>query len=152
MPFPDQPSRPCPCSYSLTTSAVSKKVFLHAAQGRGLLRSLSRPRTGALSPWRFPAEGISPGSPFSLQNVLLQMGLHVLAVNGMLIRQARNYVLRCHGCFKYVSRALNWHQRPGAPGREEPGGCSAPCLHSRAHCAVPSRGGRAVKVFQASHL
>ncbi|XP_019360892.1 PREDICTED: RNA-binding protein NOB1 isoform X2 [Gavialis gangeticus] len=40
---------------------------------------------------------------FAMQNVLLQMGLHVLAVNGMLIRQARNYVLRCHGCFKTTS-------------------------------------------------
>ena len=38
-----------------------------------------------------------------LQNVLLQMGLHVLAVNGMLIREARSYILRCHGCFKYVA-------------------------------------------------
>lgn len=46
-----------------------------------------------------PAHGI-PVSLSSLQNVLLQMGLHVLAVNGMLIRQARSYILRCHGCFK----------------------------------------------------
>lgn len=36
----------------------------------------------------------------SWQNVLLQMGLHVLAVNGMLIRQARSHILRCHGCFR----------------------------------------------------
>uniref|UniRef100_A0A8D0GE36 NIN1 (RPN12) binding n=1 Tax=Sphenodon punctatus TaxID=8508 RepID=A0A8D0GE36_SPHPU len=40
---------------------------------------------------------------FAMQNVLLQMGLHVLAVNGMLIRQARSYVLRCHGCFRTTS-------------------------------------------------
>lgn len=37
---------------------------------------------------------------FCVQNVLIQMGLHVLSVNGMVIRQARNYVLRCHACFK----------------------------------------------------
>ncbi|CAI9545693.1 unnamed protein product [Staurois parvus] len=37
---------------------------------------------------------------FAMQNVLIQMGLHVLSVDGMLIRQTRNYVLRCHGCFK----------------------------------------------------
>lgn len=42
-----------------------------------------------------------------LQNVLLQMGLHVLAVNGMLIREARSYILRCHGCFKYVANNLD---------------------------------------------
>ncbi|NXT82011.1 NOB1 protein, partial [Zapornia atra] len=40
---------------------------------------------------------------FAMQNVLLQMGLHVLAVNGMLIRQARSYILRCHGCFRTTS-------------------------------------------------
>lgn len=31
------------------------------------------------------------------------MGLHVLTVSGMLIREARSYILRCHGCFKYVA-------------------------------------------------
>ncbi|NXQ57065.1 NOB1 protein, partial [Anthoscopus minutus] len=40
---------------------------------------------------------------FAMQNVLLQMGLHVLAMNGMLIRQARSYILRCHGCFRTTS-------------------------------------------------
>ncbi|KAJ7403241.1 NIN1/PSMD8 binding protein 1 [Pitangus sulphuratus] len=40
---------------------------------------------------------------FAMQNVLLQMGLHVLAVNGRLIRQARSYILRCHGCFRTTS-------------------------------------------------
>ncbi|NXO93170.1 NOB1 protein, partial [Certhia brachydactyla] len=40
---------------------------------------------------------------FAMQNVLLQMGLHVLAVNGMLIRRARSYILRCHGCFRTTS-------------------------------------------------
>lgn len=34
------------------------------------------------------------------QNVLIQIGLHVLSLNGMLIKQARNYILRCHACFK----------------------------------------------------
>lgn len=36
----------------------------------------------------------------SFQNVLIQIGLHVLSVSGMLIRQARSYILRCHACFK----------------------------------------------------
>ncbi|NXM39816.1 NOB1 protein, partial [Gymnorhina tibicen] len=40
---------------------------------------------------------------FAMQNVLLQMGLHVLAVNGMLIRRAQSYILRCHGCFRTTS-------------------------------------------------
>ncbi|XP_068117258.1 RNA-binding protein NOB1 [Hyperolius riggenbachi] len=40
---------------------------------------------------------------FAMQNVLIQMGLNVLSVDGMLIRHTRNYVLRCHGCFKTTS-------------------------------------------------
>ncbi|XP_068177173.1 RNA-binding protein NOB1 [Antennarius striatus] len=40
---------------------------------------------------------------FAMQNVLIQIGLHVLSVNGMLIRQARNYILRCHACFRTTS-------------------------------------------------
>ncbi|KAM3828611.1 RNA-binding protein NOB1 isoform 6-T6 [Vipera latastei] len=40
---------------------------------------------------------------FAMQNVLLQMGLHVLAFNGLLIQQARSYILRCHGCFRTTS-------------------------------------------------
>ncbi|XP_056134436.1 RNA-binding protein NOB1 [Lampris incognitus] len=37
---------------------------------------------------------------FAMQNVLIHIGLHVLSVNGMLIKQARNHILRCHACFK----------------------------------------------------
>ncbi|NXS55887.1 NOB1 protein, partial [Brachypteracias leptosomus] len=40
---------------------------------------------------------------FAMQNVLLQMGLQVLAVNGRRIRQARSHLLRCHGCFRTTS-------------------------------------------------
>ncbi|XP_029781906.1 RNA-binding protein NOB1 isoform X3 [Suricata suricatta] len=52
--------------------------------------------------WRNPLPNIDRELQ-ELLNVLLQMGLHVLAVNGMLIREARSYVLRCHGCFKTTS-------------------------------------------------
>ncbi|MEE6500306.1 hypothetical protein FKM82_003735 [Ascaphus truei] len=40
---------------------------------------------------------------FAMQNVLIQMGLHVLSVDGMLIRQTRSWILRCHGCFRTTS-------------------------------------------------
>lgn len=40
---------------------------------------------------------------FAMQNVLIQIGLHVLSVNGMVIKQARNYILRCHACYKTTS-------------------------------------------------
>ncbi|XP_029353337.1 RNA-binding protein NOB1 isoform X3 [Echeneis naucrates] len=40
---------------------------------------------------------------FAMQNVLTQIGLHVLAINGMIIKQARNHILRCHACFRTTS-------------------------------------------------
>ncbi|KXN86123.1 20S-pre-rRNA D-site endonuclease nob1 [Leucoagaricus sp. SymC.cos] len=37
---------------------------------------------------------------FSMQNVLLQMGLDLVSVDGKRIQKVKNYVLRCHACFK----------------------------------------------------
>ncbi|KAL7878509.1 hypothetical protein AOLI_G00094830 [Acnodon oligacanthus] len=37
---------------------------------------------------------------FAMQNVLIHIGLNVISLNGMLIKQTRNYILRCHACFK----------------------------------------------------
>uniref|UniRef100_A0A1A8DKU1 RNA-binding protein NOB1 n=1 Tax=Nothobranchius kadleci TaxID=1051664 RepID=A0A1A8DKU1_NOTKA len=55
--------------------------------------------------WTVPAD-VTVGcltTDFAMQNVLIQMGLHVLSVNGMVIKQTRNYILRCHACFKTTS-------------------------------------------------
>uniref|UniRef100_A0A3P9HU36 RNA-binding protein NOB1 n=1 Tax=Oryzias latipes TaxID=8090 RepID=A0A3P9HU36_ORYLA len=55
--------------------------------------------------WTAPAD-VTVGcltTDFAMQNVLIQMGLHVLSVGGMVIRQARNYILRCHACFRTTS-------------------------------------------------
>ncbi|KAL1457921.1 hypothetical protein WDU94_008101 [Cyamophila willieti] len=40
---------------------------------------------------------------FAMQNVLKQMGLNVVALDGRLIRQLRTFILRCYGCFKTTS-------------------------------------------------
>eukprot|EP01097_Dermamoeba_algensis_P001515 TRINITY_DN1570_c0_g1_i2.p1 TRINITY_DN1570_c0_g1~~TRINITY_DN1570_c0_g1_i2.p1 ORF type:complete len:391 (+),score=100.65 TRINITY_DN1570_c0_g1_i2:24-1196(+) len=37
---------------------------------------------------------------FAMQNVLLQMKLHLISYDGLVIRQARSYVLSCEACFK----------------------------------------------------
>lgn len=38
---------------------------------------------------------------FAMQNVALQIGLNVVnASNGLVIKQIKNYMLRCHACFK----------------------------------------------------
>lgn len=40
---------------------------------------------------------------FAMQNVLIQMGFHVISLDGLLIREARSYVLKCHACFRVTS-------------------------------------------------
>jgi len=37
---------------------------------------------------------------YAMQSVLLQMGLKLLSVEGMVIKKIRQYVLKCHSCFK----------------------------------------------------
>ena len=39
-------------------------------------------------------------SDFSMQNVLIQIGIPVLSVDGLLIRRPRSYVLKCVTCSK----------------------------------------------------
>jgi RNA-binding protein NOB1 len=39
---------------------------------------------------------------FAMQNVLLQMGLNLVGVEGKRIEKVKSWVLRCHACFKYV--------------------------------------------------
>lgn len=40
---------------------------------------------------------------FAMQNVLLQMGLNLVGVEGKRIEKVKSWVLRCHACFKYAS-------------------------------------------------
>nr|CAG4640949.1 EOG090X07WR [Eulimnadia texana] len=40
---------------------------------------------------------------FAMQNVLVQVGMHIVSLDGKQIRQARTYILRCYACFKTTS-------------------------------------------------
>ncbi|XP_065202679.1 RNA-binding protein NOB1-like [Planococcus citri] len=40
---------------------------------------------------------------FAVQNVLMQLGLKVVALDGRIITQLRSYVLRCYACFKLTT-------------------------------------------------
>lgn len=40
---------------------------------------------------------------FAIQNVLKQMGLNVVTLDGLLIREVRTFILRCYACFKTTS-------------------------------------------------
>ncbi|XP_076924822.1 RNA-binding NOB1-like protein [Bidens hawaiensis] len=39
---------------------------------------------------------------FAMQNVILQMGLRLLAPGGMQIRELHRWILKCHACFKVI--------------------------------------------------
>ncbi|KAG8034158.1 hypothetical protein G9C98_001242 [Cotesia typhae] len=41
---------------------------------------------------------------FAMQNVLMQMGMHVAALDGRVIKQLRTFIFRCHACYKKTSR------------------------------------------------
>eukprot|EP00105_Crassostrea_gigas_P044842 XP_019928990.1 PREDICTED: RNA-binding protein NOB1 isoform X3 [Crassostrea gigas] len=43
---------------------------------------------------------------FAMQNVLIQMGLNVISVDGMLIKRAKSFVLRCFACMKITKDML----------------------------------------------
>ncbi|XP_071784996.1 RNA-binding protein NOB1-like [Asterias amurensis] len=67
-------------------------------------QNISRIREGGVSD---RPEGVGVGcmtADFAMQNVLIQIGIPVLSVNGMLIRSARSFVLRCRGCFKITNK------------------------------------------------
>ncbi|KMQ91554.1 rna-binding protein nob1, partial [Lasius niger] len=40
---------------------------------------------------------------FAMQNVLMQMGLNVVALDGRVIKQMRTFIFRCYACFKTTS-------------------------------------------------
>lgn len=46
---------------------------------------------------------------FAMQNVLLQMGLSLVGVEGKRIEKVKSWVLRCHACFKYVFHSHSNH-------------------------------------------
>jgi len=43
-------------------------------------------------------------SDFAMQNVLKQMGLHTLSADGIIIKEAKTWILRCYACFKTTTR------------------------------------------------
>ncbi|RLU18449.1 hypothetical protein DMN91_008806 [Ooceraea biroi] len=40
---------------------------------------------------------------FAMQNVLMQMGLNVVSLDGRIIKQMRTFIFRCYACFKTTS-------------------------------------------------
>ncbi|KAF7970800.1 hypothetical protein HWV62_23090 [Athelia sp. TMB] len=71
-------------------------VALHKSRALGNLPSADASR-------RTKDEEVSVGcmtADFAMQNVLLQMGLSLVGVEGKRIQKVKTWVLRCHACFK----------------------------------------------------
>lgn len=79
-------------------------VSLHKSRALGFI-----PDDSAAAKKRSPAKQIRAGcmtADFAMQNVLLQMGLSLIGVEGKRIERVKTWVLRCHACFKYVYHYL----------------------------------------------
>ena len=81
--------------------AIHKSRALDLLPGDGLVRKHKKKdqviRSGCIT------------ADFAMQNVLLQMGLNLVGLEGRRIEKVKNWVLRCHACFKYAKVLLFWH-------------------------------------------
>jgi len=76
-----------------------ENVSLHKARAVGLTPSQSGSAKGKKK------ESIPVGcmtADFAMQNVLLQMDLNLVGMEGKRIQKVKTWVLRCHACFKCV--------------------------------------------------
>jgi RNA-binding protein NOB1 len=76
-------------------------VALHKSRALDLLPSADASRKGKGKPDEEIVAGCMTAD-FAMQNVLLQMGLSLVGVEGKKIQKVKTWVLRCHACFKYV--------------------------------------------------
>lgn len=76
-------------------------VSLHKSRALDLLPSADASRKGKGKKDNVIAAGCMTAD-FAMQNVLLQMGLSLVGVEGTRIQKLKTWVLRCHACFKYV--------------------------------------------------
>ncbi|XP_059661764.1 RNA-binding NOB1-like protein [Cornus florida] len=78
---------------SQTTESVDALNIMddNSSEQSWMLRSLSESTVACVT------------SDFAMQNVLLQMGLRLLAPGGMQIRQLHRWILKCHACYKLTT-------------------------------------------------
>ncbi|KAI0375857.1 hypothetical protein BV20DRAFT_984944 [Pilatotrama ljubarskyi] len=73
-------------------------VALHKSRALDLLPSEGAGRKGRKQQETIPVGCMT--ADFAMQNVLLQMGLGLVGVEGKRIERVKSWVLRCHACFK----------------------------------------------------
>ncbi|KAI0772120.1 Nin one binding Zn-ribbon like-domain-containing protein [Trametes elegans] len=78
-------------------------VALHKSRALDLLPSAGDSRKGKKQQERILVGCMT--ADFAMQNVLLQMGLGLVGVEGKRIERVKSWVLRCHACFKICKDA-----------------------------------------------
>ncbi|KAD6453511.1 hypothetical protein R6Q59_015382 [Mikania micrantha] len=75
---------------SATTESVDASLYVDddSSEQSWMLRSLSESSVACVT------------GDFAMQNVILQMGLRLVAPGGMQIRELHRWILKCHACFK----------------------------------------------------
>lgn len=84
-----------------------RNVALHKSQALDLLPDSMNSKNGKGKKRKTPQDDrVDVGcmtADYAMQNVLLHMGLNLVGVEGKRITSVKNWVLRCHACFKWVS-------------------------------------------------
>jgi RNA-binding protein NOB1 len=84
-----------------------ENVTLHKARAVGLAPSENGPVKGKKG--SIPVGCMT--ADFAMQNILLQMDLSLVGMEGKRIQKVKTWVLRCHACFKcvrHLSVPLSW--------------------------------------------
>jgi rRNA maturation endonuclease Nob1 len=71
------------------------------ASGDGMLGSglsMRKKGSGKDAPTQ-PTKVACLTNDFSMQNSLIQMNLHIMSLDGMIVRRVKQFVLRCNGCY-----------------------------------------------------
>jgi len=92
-----------------------QNITLHKARALGLTPSENGSVKGRKETTPIPVGCMT--ADFAMQNVLLQMDLSLVGMEGKRIEKVKTWVLRCHACFKCVSylfHAFNAHPHSGS--------------------------------------
>ncbi|KAJ3018207.1 UNVERIFIED_CONTAM: Nin1 binding protein [Siphonaria sp. JEL0065] len=72
----------------ITPGNIAKIKASHEEKLRTLLKEQGEVHVGCIT------------SDFAMQNVLLQMNLKLISIDGIVIKKAKSWIMRCHGCYK----------------------------------------------------
>ena len=85
----------------------SMNAFESFSSNNNLKKNHKKKVTNKQTIEELPAKVACYTTDFSMQNVLLQIGLKVLSANGMFVKTARQWVLRCMACYTVHTKDLN---------------------------------------------